>query len=322
MTHWIVNDLSLSGQYQSVEEFCTTLDQLLSVRERNEVIQGRIFCSPLLGDRPVIGNTILRNIVLHQASHLLRQRTLRWIGKDGPFWTGERAPNDDDLFWFERKEVTEQGLGEAARRRILSIDAHTFSFPRSEPSCDGSPLRVVHGLLEEPFGTVEVPNTCRPESIASGVLNSFGLPRSWHAAFESLRIQFHRITFSRELEQFVEGQPFVKNVYERSRELLAVLDQLLVSRDENGQWTSESNRLIANHFQGEKAWFSDESEGNKRDFERELTFRDPEDAATELFCPWHGKIKTPQYRIHFQWPIDANQRRVKVVYIGPKITKS
>jgi hypothetical protein len=320
MTHWI-NDLSLSGQYQSVKEFCTTLDQLLSLRERNEVIQGRILCSPELGTRPVIGNTILRDIVLHQSSHLLRQRTLRWIGKDGPFRTGERAPNDDDLFWFERKEVTDQGLGEAARRRILSLDARTFSFPGSEPSCDSSPLEVVHGLLEEPLANVEVPNTCSPELIASGVVNSLGLPRSWHAAFDSLRIQFHRIAFAPELERFVEGQPFVRYVYERSRELLAVLDRLLVSRDENGQWTSESNGLIANHFQGEKAWFSDESEGNKRDFERELTFRDPEDVSKELFCPWHGKIKTPQYRIHFQWPIGADQTRAKVVYIGPKITK-
>ncbi len=27
-----------------------------------------------------------------------------------------------------------------------------------------------------------------------------------------------------------------------------------------------------------------------------------------LLCPWHGKIKTPQFRIHFEWPRPAGQR--------------
>jgi hypothetical protein len=40
----------------------------------------------------------------------------------------------------------------------------------------------------------------------------------------------------------------------------------------------------------------------------------------KIFCTWHGKVKTPQYRIHFSWPISA-VAPLYVVYIGPKITK-
>jgi hypothetical protein len=52
-----------------------------------------------------------------------------------------------------------------------------------------------------------------------------------------------------------------------------------------------------------------------------MSFVDPENPAKKFFCPWHGKIQTPQFRIHFEWPIPAHQQRLKVLYIGPKITK-
>lgn len=74
------------------------------------------------------------------------------------------------------------------------------------------------------------------------------------------------------------------------------------------------------HFTGDKAWFSDSSSTEKSDFRKELTFRHPMNAGEYLFCTWHGKVKTPQLRIHFSWPIRASDP-LYVVYIGPKITK-
>jgi len=51
-----------------------------------------------------------------------------------------------------------------------------------------------------------------------------------------------------------------------------------------------------------------------------MTFPDPDVQGETLFCSWHGKVKTPQYRIHFSWPVTAASP-VYVVYVGPKITK-
>jgi hypothetical protein len=79
--------------------------------------------------------------------------------------------------------------------------------------------------------------------------------------------------------------------------------------------------LLQKHFVGEKAWFSDESDENKARFKDEMTFPDPEDSSCSLRCYWHGKIKTPQYRIHFEWPVPPPFRRIKIAYIGPKIAK-
>ncbi len=90
--------------------------------------------------------------------------------------------------------------------------------------------------------------------------------------------------------------------------------------DEKGKRTAEGDQIYADHFTGEKAWFSDSSSREKNMFRPELTFRHPEQLDEYLFCPWHGKVKTPQIRIHFSWPIAANAP-VYIVYVGPKITK-
>jgi hypothetical protein len=78
--------------------------------------------------------------------------------------------------------------------------------------------------------------------------------------------------------------------------------------------------LYAAHFVGEKAWLTDSSDAEKRQFRSELTFPNPEKSGQHLFCSWHGKVKTPQLRIHFSWPIAANTP-LYIVYVGPKITK-
>jgi hypothetical protein len=92
-------------------------------------------------------------------------------------------------------------------------------------------------------------------------------------------------------------------------------------RGADGKAGKRSQELYQQFFTGERARFSDESERNKRAFRTQMSFVDPEDVTREIFCPWHGKIQTPQFRIHFEWPVPIDQQRLKVLYIGPKITK-
>ena len=136
-----------------------------------------------------------------------------------------------------------------------------------------------------------------------------------------MRARFPNLVLSESIERVLAPHPFNLYVIERSMELLTVLQQYLESRDDNGRHTANTRDLLARHFSGGKAWFTDESATNKRAFKNELTFPDPIDPTAQVFCPWHGKIKTPQYRIHFAWPIEAADRVIRVVYIGPKITR-
>jgi hypothetical protein len=36
----------------------------------------------------------------------------------------------------------------------------------------------------------------------------------------------------------------------------------------------------------------------------------------------HGKISHRYFRLHFEWPVPSGAEQIKVLYIGPKLTKS
>jgi hypothetical protein len=52
-----------------------------------------------------------------------------------------------------------------------------------------------------------------------------------------------------------------------------------------------------------------------------MTFPDPEGGA-DIFAHFHGKISHRFFRLHFDWPVPSTATRLKVLYIGPKLTKS
>ena len=143
---------------------------------------------------------------------------------------------------------------------------------------------------------------------------------SWTDLEAAARSRYPDLTFSQDSFYRLRGQPFRKGAAERLLERLAILHDLKNCFDERGERTSRGHYTYQQHFTGDKAWFSDSSNAEKSAFRKELTFRHPTNAGEPLFCTWHGKVKTPQLRIHFSWPIRANEP-LYVVYIGPKITK-
>ena len=51
-------------------------------------------------------------------------------------------------------------------------------------------------------------------------------------------------------------------------------------------------------------------------------FADPEIEGREIFAHWHGKIKHRYFRMHFEWPVPRQATLLKVLYLGPKLTKN
>jgi hypothetical protein len=101
---------------------------------------------------------------------------------------------------------------------------------------------------------------------------------------------------------------------------MAILNRYVEGRDVDGVETAASREIINQHFTGERALFTGESTTNERTFKGELTFRDVRGQAT--FAPWHGKISHRYFRMHFVWPLPPTSRKLPVLYLGPKITKS
>lgn len=105
--------------------------------------------------------------------------------------------------------------------------------------------------------------------------------------------------------------------------MLDLLDVLSRFKDEHQTGTGRTQKgheLYEQYFTGDGAWFSDSSDREKRDFENDMTFSHPDQNGATIFAPYHGKVQTPQMRIHFSWPVTADSP-LYVLFVGDKITK-
>lgn len=316
---WFVNDISLQGQFGSDHEFLGMLKNLLRLRHKSPALTERLHCSRNLHEAVVTPLSNFREAVQKSADQTLKRAVLEWVASKGPFWDDSRTANADDYFELNGIDATNTGAGEAARQLIMGADASTYSFEGG--GFDYSPLCLNHGLPEEPLGQWDVANVWTCEQLLAAANNSEEPPRNWEQAIERARLRFDRLAISPYVVDNLRGEPYSPYVVERIFELLRVLQEFVESRNADGTYSEETYRLMNDHFSGQKSWFSGESEGNENDFKERLTFKDFDGSNRSHFCPWHGKIKTPQFRIHFPWPLDSSQRELKIFYIGPKITK-
>jgi len=227
--------------------------------------------------------------------------------------------NFDSLYYpiFQQLNV----LGEACRCQLLGREVASFSFIHNDFAC--TPLNIQHGWREPElnFGRITVRNFWQLDDLITVIESLKPEPTSWGAMLQEAQQRFTGLILSKDIEAVLRSHPFNSLIIRRLFELLGVLQQLVEESDDHGGLSEAGKELLNQHFCGAKAWFSASSTTEERQFEQELAFTDPCDSSQTLFCSWHGKIKTPQYRIHFQWPRPKNQREIKIVYIGPKITK-
>lgn len=313
---WHLNDLSVHGQFAGPAAVREALEPILKLRVRRPDLRSRIFCSRTLYLRPATRALNLQQAITGAGDRLFARLALEWFANGGPFWEDERAANPNDYFHFDHSDVTDQGLGEAARRRLDAIEAASLSLTGA--GFERTPLLVQHGLPEDPLGQVEVPNHWVAEDLE---VHSQRRASSWVEMMDVARSRMPLLVFSEEIQPRLQPSPFHAGIAERILELLAVLQSLADQTQEDSSLTRAGLEILQKYFVGEKASFTDEAQGNKRDFEDEMTFPDPLAEGVKLFCPWHGKVKQGQFRIHFEWKRPMGQRVIKVVYIGPKITK-
>jgi hypothetical protein len=317
--HWFVNDASLCGQYPDAAAFAKDLAAIMSARAQLPLLAQSLLCSRDLHTRPVTPSLDFRGAVYSVPKHIPLRSVLEWLTKQGPYWDDVRTPVPDDYFEHNAQDITHSGIGEAARTLLAGRDAESFSFANG--GFNYSPIHVQHGLAESPLGVVSISNTWDVNALCRRVQSMLPAPVNWGQALAQIQRRFDGLIISSNAMEALAREPFSRYVVERLLELLAVLQEFVVCRDADGSYSARNNELIETYFSGSKAWFTDESNTNKNIFRNEMTFCDPGNNRGYVFCPWHGKIKSPQYRIHFEWPIPQGAK-LRVFYIGPKITKS
>ena len=313
----LLNDLSVHGQFTDVAAFRQSLASVMEMRNAARRSGREVYVH-----RDVVNCHITATLSVFQALQSLPHRDekralLGWLTKRGPFWSDDMQHNPGDYLKCGDKIVTETAIGEAAFCATLDVDRRLVSFVPSNWGYSPIAVRCVPGVATD----VEVSNYWRTEQLESALQQAVPPIASWAELEAAARSRFQRLTFSPSCFSYLDGQPFAPGATERIISRLEVLNRLIGEIDLTGRRTPEGHRLYQDYFTGDRAWFSDSSDTEKNEFRRRLTFPHPEQPGRTLFCPWHGKVNSPTYRIHFAWPPELPGARLFVPFVGPKITR-
>ncbi len=317
-----VNDLSIHGQFQSTADFHAAFERLMAMRKTAKGYNQELYCSQsLLAAKP------LQDMAMQQALQGLGKDRVRaamsWLTKGSLLWGELRRhdPDNDDLE-CRGELVTDSAVGEAAFRVLDDTACGLVSITPSD--WDFSPVEVVWKREDKGLDnrSAALKNWRDANSLENGLRDAEPPFESWDDLRKALTGgRFENLVFSDDCFETLSGHrhPFNKSSAERVQSQLWILDQLAGAFDKSGTRTREGHEVHRNHFEGDNAWFSDSSDTEKSNFEKELTFPHPGRPGETLFCPWHGKERHLNLRLHHSWPVKAGEP-VYVVYVGPKLT--
>lgn len=313
----LVNDLSLHGQFASLESFKASIRAVFRARQVAKQYGRDVYCH-----RRLVSRTVMEDWPLARAAQGLpvdqRRVVLSWLTKHGPFWEDRREHHGDDWYECDGTIVTDCAPGEAAHSCLHGLDRGLVSFVPSDFETNPLPVELVEDDTKRT--RIDVPNYGDPDTLRKA-LNAAPPPlTSWSALQDLATTRFNELVFSPDAFEPLGSQPFKAGAAQHLFVLLQVLHDLRSAVDDNGQRTAAGQEIYQRHFTGGKAWFSDSSATEKHQFHQALSFRHPDDPGQTLFCPWHGKEKSRQLRIHFTWPVSADTS-LRVVYVGPKLTR-
>ena len=313
----LFNDLSIHSQFPDLPAFREAMIRLMGIRSVARQFGREVQCH-----RNVANAQVTHRHCMQQAINIFnrdeQRAVMQWLTRQGPFWEEARVHSPDDYLECNGEVVTDTAVGEAAyccfngvRRSLVSLTPSSWMF---------SPILVTWIVNLRDKRDVYVVNHWDVEELEAFLRDAPAPLASWEQLELSSRDRCPNLTFSEDCFHALRGHPFVQGAAHRVLSLLELLDQFKMCFDEGGQRTPKGHWLYKEHFTGVRGRFSDSSDVEKRNFEAKLTFRHPEAAGETLFCTWHGKVQTPQLRIHFSWPVVAD-KPLYVVYVGPKITK-
>ena len=318
---WYLNDASLQAQFYELGGFEGTLRELLGARSRIPAIKQSLHTTRSLQEAMASPGVSVRQFLQACRDKDLRTAAFTWFDRTGPFVDDNRMDEMDDYFEYADTEVTATGLGEAARRIKSGEDCAAYSFEGGETNYAVDPLEVHHGLPEERYGQYAVRNHWRPESLVDHALANGPPVVSWQALTGDARARFRYLEISDlHVNAMLAREPFEASIRDRALALMGMLDEYMAGRGEDGTEGPRSKAIIDAYFKGERAYFTGESSTNEQKFRRELTFEGP--GERKIFAPWHGKIGHRFFRMHFEWPLPPERRKLAILYLGPKITKS
>ena len=316
---FFANEMSIHRQFHNIPTFQNAVARLMAMRGVARRFGLDVYCHRALpGVEPVPGVWMQQAVQGLPANQ--RRALMSWLTQHGPFWDDIRHHEADHWLECRGDIVTDSAVGEAAHRTMHGVECALISATPSD--WDYSPVEVVWRRETEGLDDRNASlDNWRDGAALNNWLQNAALPiRSWADLGDLSRIRFARLTFADRCFEPLAGVPFARSAADRLVFLLSVLDNFAGEFDATGARTPEGYRIYREYFSGEKSAFSDSSDTEKRRFRAQLTFSHPDRPGGSLFCTWHGKVRRMTLRLHFSWPVRADEP-VYVVYAGPKLTK-
>jgi hypothetical protein len=310
----LFNEKSLDNEIRSKEQLFEQIKGVMKARQFLLPKSIGIYCKrDFINYKLLNDETILKYIMDFDKTEKID--ILTWLTKAGPFWDDEQLHSLDDLYTYDKEKVTGTALAEAAAVTYCEEECDIFSLINEKYS--ESSLKVSWSVGDN-CESFLIANHTSIESLDQKIKNSNKDIESWSILEKIARSAFHNLSFIPECFTPLNKMPFYRAAALSIMEKLRVLDEIKTCFDNTGKFNDLGNELYKKHFTGDKAWFSDSSEGEKNEFKKDMTFKLKDN--DERLCAWHGKIKTPQIRIHFSSPIEKDTP-LYIAYIGEKITK-
>jgi hypothetical protein len=314
---FVFNDRSIHGQFPDRSAFHESIGRFMALRDKLRDRGYDIFCSKKLTEVRVTDSEFMRQAVVGMPEARLKA-LMQWLTRIGPYWEHTRLHASDDYLEANQEVVTDSGIGEVAvaisqgdkKNALISVDPSRWLL---------SPI-VVRWLGKEPEEEIPAPNYWERNAVEEYLLQVAAEDQSWRGLERYLRQKHSEFNFSDTAFRGLDGCPYSAGIAARLRELFRMLASLCREHDGEGIRSERGHRIYEELFTGDKSWFSDSSDTEKKNFRKDLTFPDPA-GGPGLFCPFHGKLRGGlQIRVHFTWPIAA-ARKLTIVYLGPKLTK-
>jgi len=313
----LFNDASLEGRFASPAEFKASFREVMSIQRALKKWGAHLSVCKTLRYRQVTPDMTLQKWV---GSLPLDQQTeaYLWIS-NGPFWDKPARHPEEYFTWEcdgENTLVTYTALAEAT---YLFHEGRNVWLVTITPSRFAVCPLVILWEKENERGNLrfEMPNFWSSTILEKALEYLPQEVESWDGLLLWINRHCPYLLVSSEIKAQL-GAQFFPNVANRCQVLLQALNEIAeaVTKDDEQKYLG----LRATWMEGEMARITDSSEREKNEFTPEMTFMHTE-TGENIVCHWHGKIKTPQYRIHFEWPMPQTAKKMFVGYIGPKITK-
>ncbi len=319
---YLVNDLSFHGQFEDTGTFRAALGRLMAMRAVAKRYGREVHVHHNLKHAMAT-----RQLTVPQAAAGLtreqRSALVSWVNQEGPFWEDARAHGPDEYLQCGETLVTDTAVGEAGFCRVHGIDRTLMSVTPSEWT--RSPLSVEWIQAGSSPRAAEVTNFWDPTTLQAALQAAPPPIASWRQLEAAMLARCTNLVFAKDAFAPAFGHPFSQAACGRIAVILDAVHELKGAFDANGRRTPRGHELYDNYCTGKKgdgcrgAMIKDSSDTEKATWQSELTFAHPGDPRRKLFCPWHGAVQTPQWRVHFSWPVRADEP-MYIVYVGPKIT--